>query len=45
VIVKQVATVTSGWQPLARQRGASTAEIRRMTSAFEHGDLIKALAL
>jgi len=44
-MVKQVASVTSGWQQLARDLGASPAEIRRMASAFEHGDLIKALAL
>jgi len=44
-IVKQVATVTSGWQQLARDLGARPAEIRRMASAFEHTDRTKALAL
>jgi serine/threonine-protein kinase HipA len=44
-IVRQVATTTSSWRDVARELHARPAEIRRMESAFEHGDLRKALAL
>ena len=44
-IIKEVATVTSTWRETAKELGARSAEISRMASAFEHGDLDKALAL
>jgi len=44
-IVRQVAAVTQGWRAVAERAGARAFEIKRMISAFEHGDLTKALAL
>ena len=44
-IVKQVAVVTATWWETASQVGARAAEINRMASAFEHGELKRALAL
>ena len=44
-IVSEVAKITAKWQQVAAQAGAPNAEIRRMTSAFEHDDLHRALAL
>lgn len=44
-IIKEVATVTSDWRTTAKQAGARSAEIDRMSSAFEHDDLHQALAL
>ena len=44
-IVREVAQVTRGWRDVAAAAGARPAEIRRMESAFEHDDLVKALAL
>lgn len=44
-IVSEVAKITAKWQEVAAQAGAPNAEIRRMTSAFEHDDLHRALAL
>ncbi len=44
-IIKEVATVTSTWRETAKELGARPAEISRMASAFEHGDLDNALAL
>jgi serine/threonine-protein kinase HipA len=43
--VKQVAASTAAWREVARAAGVSTAEIRRMESAFEHVDLERAQAL
>ncbi len=43
--VRSVAEVTATWKEAAGRRGAKAAEIKRMTSAFEHEDLTKALAL
>ncbi len=43
--VAQVAQVTRGWRDVAAAAGARPAEIRRMESAFEHDDLVRALAL
>ena len=37
--------VTRVWRDVAAAAGARPAEIRRMESAFEHDDLVKALAL
>jgi serine/threonine-protein kinase HipA len=37
--------VTSTWRDIAKAAGARSAEINRMASAFEHGDLKRALAL
>ncbi len=44
-IIANVAKVTSGWRKVARDVGASEAEIKRMESAFEHSDLQDALKL
>ncbi|MET3594556.1 serine/threonine protein kinase HipA of HipAB toxin-antitoxin module [Mesorhizobium shonense] len=44
-IIKEVATVTATWRDTAKAVGARSAEINRMASAFEHGDLTRALAL
>lgn len=44
-IIKEVAVVTATWRDTARQVGAAAAEINRMASAFDHGDLHRALAL
>lgn len=44
-IMKEVATATATWQETAHSLGARAAEVARMESAFEHGDLRRALAL
>jgi serine/threonine-protein kinase HipA len=44
-ILKQVAVATSSWRTVALEVGASTKEIDRMASAFEHDALMRALAL
>lgn len=44
-IAKEVASATSTWRQVAGGAGASQNEIRRMSSAFEHNDLTRALAL
>ena len=44
-IIGAVAGVVRNWRDFARGRGAREAEITRMTSAFEHDDLERALAL
>ena len=44
-IIKEVALATSKWRTVAKKVGARSAEIHRMSSAFEHDDLQKALAL
>lgn len=44
-IIKEVAMATSTWRNVARDVGASAAEIHRMASAFEHAALQQALAL
>jgi serine/threonine-protein kinase HipA len=44
-IIKGVAVVTSTWQETAKETGARSAEITRMSSAFEHDDLKRALVL
>lgn len=44
-ILKQVAVATSSWRTVAVEAGASTKEIDRMASAFEHDALMRALAL
>lgn len=44
-IVRSVADVTATWRAAAAARGARSAEIKRMQSAFEHEDLAHALAL
>jgi serine/threonine-protein kinase HipA len=45
LILKQVAVATSSWRTVALEVGASSQEIHRMASAFEHDALIQALAL
>jgi serine/threonine-protein kinase HipA len=44
-IAKSLAAVTSTWRDVANAAGAPRSEIQRMTSAFEHNDLSRALAL
>lgn len=44
-IIKEVASATSVWRDTAKHLGVSAAEIDRMASAFEHGELHLALAL
>jgi serine/threonine-protein kinase HipA len=44
-ILRQVAVATSSWRTVALEVGASTKEIDRMASAFEHDALMRALAL
>jgi serine/threonine-protein kinase HipA len=44
-IVKEVGNATAKWRDVATVLGARKAEIKRMESAFEHTDLMKALAL
>jgi serine/threonine-protein kinase HipA len=44
-IIGEVAAVTAAWRETAKQAGARPAEINRMASAFEHGDLERARAL
>jgi serine/threonine-protein kinase HipA len=44
-IAKEVATATVTWREAATAFGATQVEIRRMSSAFEHNDLARALAL
>ncbi len=44
-IAKEVAEVTARWRDVAATLDARATEIRRMETAFEHGDLAKALAL
>ena len=44
-IIKQVALVTATWRKVAAAAGATQGEINRVASAFEHGDLTRALSL
>lgn len=44
-IIKEVASATSKWRPVAKKVGAPASEIGRMSSAFEHDDLKSALVL
>ena len=44
-IIKEVAVVTATWRKTAKEAGARSAEINRMASAFDHGELRRALAL
>lgn len=44
-IIKSVATANREWRTVARQTGATRAEMERMASAFEHDDLERALLL
>lgn len=43
--IKEVATATAEWRQTAKALGLRSAEIERMSSAFEHDDLRGALAL
>ena len=43
--LKATAEAVRGWRGVAEGAGATAAEIRRMSSAFDHEDLEKALAL
>jgi serine/threonine-protein kinase HipA len=44
-ILKKVAGVTATWRSVAREVGADSAEMDRMSSAFEHDDLRQACSL
>lgn len=44
-IIRQVADATSTWREVAKSVGARSIEINRMSSAFEHEDLQRALVL
>jgi serine/threonine-protein kinase HipA len=44
-ILKEVATATAKWRAVAKEAGARPSEIQRMSSAFEHDDLRRALML
>jgi serine/threonine-protein kinase HipA len=44
-IIKGVAAATTTWRDVAAAAGAPAGEIRRMESAFQHDDLVKANAL
>jgi serine/threonine-protein kinase HipA len=44
-IAKEVVAATVTWREVATAFGATRIEIRRMSSAFEHDDLARALAL
>jgi serine/threonine-protein kinase HipA len=44
-IIRQVADATVTWREVAKAVGARSAEINRMSSAFEHDDLKRALVL
>jgi hypothetical protein len=43
--IKEVALATSEWREVAKKAGAPREEIDRMSSAFEHDDLNRPLAL
>ncbi len=45
IMIHEVADITRGWRDAARRRGAKESEIKRLESAFEHGDLEAALLL
>ena len=45
MIIKEVALVTSGWRDIAKEVGARSVEIQRMSSAFEHDELHRAMVL
>jgi serine/threonine-protein kinase HipA len=44
-VIQEVAAATTTWRVVAKEVGARPAEINRMSSAFEHDDLTRALAL
>jgi serine/threonine-protein kinase HipA len=44
-IVREVANVTRTWREVARETGSREGEVQRMSSAFEHDDLDRALKL
>lgn len=44
-LIRAVAEICRDWRQVARKRGAPAAEIKRMTSAFEHEDMAHALSL
>ena len=44
-IIGEVAAATCTWRKVAAEAGATAAEINRMASAFDHGDLAKARAI
>jgi serine/threonine-protein kinase HipA len=44
-VIREVGAAVSTWRDVAAEVGAKPSEIRRMESAFEHGDLKRARAL
>jgi serine/threonine-protein kinase HipA len=44
-IIKEVASATAKWRLIAQELGVRPAEGSRMSSAFEHDDAARALAL
>ena len=44
-IIKEVASATSKWRLVAQELGVKSAEVSRMSSAFEHDDAARARAL
>ncbi|MHB2263619.1 hypothetical protein [Aliihoeflea sp. PC F10.4] len=44
-IIREMATSTATWRETARALGARASKINRMSSAFEHEDLTRALAM
>ena len=44
-IIREVAAATATWREMAKAAGAGAGEINRMSSAFEHTELQRALAL
>ena len=44
-VIRSIAAATSTWRKIAAEVGARPADINRMSSAFEHNDLKRALAL
>jgi serine/threonine-protein kinase HipA len=44
IIAREVGTAVKSWRDTAKSRGLSISEIDRMASAFEHGELAKAMS-
>jgi serine/threonine-protein kinase HipA len=44
-VIREVAAAVATWGAVAKEVGARPAEIARMSSAFEHDELARALAL
>jgi serine/threonine-protein kinase HipA len=44
-VIKEVAVMTATWRETAKEVGARPTDITRISSAFEHDDLRRALVL